>query len=209
MEREVSGANHFSNFERSDAEAAPLLAHNPPGGDISAPSKGTKPQPALFHSSRSRCSACDRCGLLYRRCGLQMAVFTFVVSIILVSALIRYLVVLLIGQPSGSSQIPAISFKTGSYPALTASYPWSIVEPHVATTVTLYGVSYGVESSCAWVIETPHTVVKRSGCDPFEHVFDTKLQLYSVRVSVNGEAEVGFHSVRHAAVPRIHRAGFG
>lgn len=85
----------------------------------------------------------------------------------------------------------AISF-SNEYPPMEANYPWTIVEPSVATTLTAQGVSISVD--CAWLIEWEEEKwakeTRHSGCNSFVHVFEGAPRAYTVtlRLSQSGQA---------------------
>ena len=84
-----------------------------------------------------------------------------------------------------------ISF-SNEYPPMEANYPWTIVEPSVATTLTAQGVSNSVD--CTWLIEWEEEQwakeTRHSGCNSFVHVFEGAPRVYTVtlRLSRSGQA---------------------
>jgi hypothetical protein len=81
---------------------------------------------------------------------------------------------------------------SNDYPPLETNYPWTIVEPSVATTLTAKGVSTSVY--CVWLIEWVEEQwdkeTRHSGCGSFVHVFEGAPREYTVtlRLSQSGQA---------------------
>jgi hypothetical protein len=161
-------------------EASPLLSPPRLAPPASKPSKKlAEPLPPP-----PRPLQCSLCRQLLSRCSIHIVVFVVAFGAVLALLLAKDLLAYWFARSLAAGVSIVFS---NAYPSMTADYPWPIVEPSVATTLTAKGVGDSVD--CAWLIEWVEDgrakSTKRSGCDTVAHVFLGAPRTYTVTLQLS------------------------